>query len=292
MGAMAFVVEKVPWRLPREMLKLMRVDRPIGTWLLMWPALWGLFAAQNGRAQPMLVAIFVLGSFVMRSAGCVANDLADRRFDAQVARTRERPLAAGRIEVAPAVGLLLFLLAIALWLALQLPPLIWKLAGIGALLAVTYPLTKRIVSIPQVYMGAAFGWGAVMGWAAGAGRLDAPAGWLFAATLAWATGYDTIYGMMDRSDDVRIGVRSTALLFGSRVRLAVAVCYAAFFFCLLMAGHHLALHWPYGVAVALVAAHLLWQLKRLRDERTEVLLRTFLSNQWVGPMLFLGIVFG
>ncbi|MEG3638189.1 4-hydroxybenzoate octaprenyltransferase [Magnetococcus sp. PR-3] len=286
-------VERLPFPLIRESLLLMRVNRPIGTYLLMWPALWGVVAASHPETPNLvMLAIFALGAFVMRSAGCVANDLADRNFDKHVARTKLRPLAAGRISVRAAVMLLLLLLSVALLLALQLNFLTIQLAFAGAFLAVTYPLTKRIVYIPQFYMGAAFGWAAVMAWTATAGAL-APGAWLlFAATLTWAAGYDTLYGMMDREDDLKIGVKSTAILFGQRDLFWISVLYGLTAALFIAMGWSLQLQWPYYVTVLLACVHMIWQIYYVRGRETAVLMRAFLSNQWLGLLICAGLWLG
>ena len=286
-------IDRLPSPFVREALRLMRVDRPIGTWLLLWPSLWALTAAA-GRAMPdwRLLVIFSLGAFVMRSAGCVANDLADRRFDPLVARTRERPLAAGRISVAGALGVLLALLLLALLLALQLNALAIQLSFGGLFLALTYPFTKRFVHIPQFYLGAAFGWGVIIAWAAATGAVAVEAWLLFAATLVWAAGYDTIYGMMDREDDLRIGVKSTAILFGRFDIPAVGILYLATLALLAAVGQRLGLGVAFYAALLLGLGQMAWQLRAIRGYPRERLLRTFLSNQWLGLIVWLGFVLG
>ncbi|MBF0157446.1 MAG: 4-hydroxybenzoate octaprenyltransferase [Magnetococcales bacterium] len=286
------LIDLLPWPQGRELLRLMRVDRPIGTWLLLWPSLWALSAASPGPPDLVLVAIFVAGAFVMRSAGCVANDLADRDFDPQVARTRERPLAARRVRPGAALLLLGGLLLLALALAWQLNALAWRMSFGGAFLALTYPFTKRIIHLPQFYMGAAFGWGVIIGWAAVAGTIPVEAWLLFAATLTWAAGYDTIYGMMDREDDLRIGVKSTAILFGRYDRLAVAILYLITLALLHAVGLRLGLGWPYLLALGLSLIAMGWQLWCIRGYPSEALLAAFLSNRWVGLILGIGFVAG
>ncbi|MBF0590015.1 MAG: 4-hydroxybenzoate octaprenyltransferase [Magnetococcales bacterium] len=283
------LVNATPWPLVRESLRLMRVDRPIGTWLLLWPSLWGLVAAQNGTPDLRLIVIFLVGAFVMRSAGCVANDLADRRFDAEVARCKDRPLAAGRISVGAAKGLLFILLGVAFLLALMLGALAFKLCFVGAFLAVSYPFTKRFLDAPQLYMGAAFGWGVIIAWAEASGEVHLAAWLFFGATLAWAAGYDTIYAMMDRPDDLRIGVRSSAILFGERVVLGVGVLYGVMLVLLLAAGVQSGVGWGYFGALMVVQGHLSWQLYRLHQGRAEEMLGLFLSNRWTGLIVLLGL---
>lgn len=286
----ADLVERIPWSLPRELLKLMRVDRPIGTWLLLWPALWSLAAAQKAAhtVEWRLWLIVVIGAFVMRSAGCVANDLADRRFDPLVARTRERPLAAGRVSVTAAALLLLALLTLAFALVTMLSPLAIELAFAGAFLAVTYPFTKRFIRFPQFYMGAAFGWGVVIAWAAVTDALAMETWLIFAATLAWAAGYDTIYAMMDREDDRQIGVHSTALLFGRYVIPATAFLYEIALFLLLLVGWRLHWQWWYYGMLLLAQGQMIWQLITIREQRQEALFAAFLSNKWLGLLILLG----
>ncbi|MEO5378618.1 MAG: 4-hydroxybenzoate octaprenyltransferase [Magnetococcus sp. DMHC-6] len=275
-------VDHFPWPLGRELLRLMRVDRPIGTWLLLWPSLWGLTAASAGRPDLKLVGIFAFGTFLMRSAGCVANDLADRNFDPLVERTRDRPLAAGRVTPGVARRLLFVLLGLAFLLVLFLQPLVIQLSLVGAFLAVSYPFTKRFIQLPQFYMGAAFGWGAVMAWAAVADGVPWAAWMLFAATLTWAAGYDTIYALMDIEDDLKIGVKSTAILFGRYVLLAVAVLYVATVLILGGVGHALGLNGFFYLFLSIASLHMAWQLFRIRRGGREVLLAVFLSNKWTG----------
>ncbi len=287
------MVERLPWPTARELLRLMRVDRPIGTWLLLWPSLWALSAASPPGEMPWgWCLLFTLGAFVMRSAGCVINDIADRHIDPHVARTRNRPLARGSVTLRAALWLLAGLLLIALGIALLLPPAAFNLALAGAFLALSYPFTKRFFRAPQLYMGAAFGWGVVMGWATVAGTLTPVTGLIFFATLSWAAGYDTIYAMMDREDDRKLGVRSTALLFGRHARLAIAVLFGITLVLLAVAGDQLGLGLPYHAALAFTLGHMVWQLVAIGHERTDVLLNVFLSNRWIGLVLFLGFWWG
>ncbi|MBF0609862.1 MAG: 4-hydroxybenzoate octaprenyltransferase [Magnetococcales bacterium] len=289
---MSHWVERIPWPLGREMLKLMRVDRPIGTWLLMWPSLWALTAASQGRPDPWLLVIFAVGAFVMRSAGCVANDLADRNIDPHVARTKERPLAAGRIGVAPALGLLIFLLAIALTIALTLPATALLYCVAGAWLAVSYPFTKRYISFPQFYMGAAFGWGVIIAWATVTASVPLEAWLIFAATLCWAAGYDTIYAMMDRPDDLKIGVHSTAILFGRYDVVATGILYLLTLLLLAWVGVRLHLSWFYFGGLLITAGHMVWQLHRCQGYQTDRLLHAFLANRWIGLGIWLCFLVG
>lgn len=272
----------------RESLLLMRVDRSVGTWLLLWPALWSLMGASSGYPDSTLLIIFILGTFIMRSAGCVANDLADRNFDPHVERTRHRPLARGAVSITHAVGLLIFLLAIALFLGMQLNTVALSLCLPGAFLALSYPLTKRWIDTPQLYLGISFGWATVIAWAAVNGRVDSPAWTLFLATVFWATGYDTIYGMVDKDDDVKIGVKSTAILFGDKGWLAVAVFYGLTTLFWILSGFLLHYSPLYTVAILGAAVHLAIQVVQIRRLPKSQLLGIFISNKWTGGIVFTG----
>ncbi|MBF0447703.1 MAG: 4-hydroxybenzoate octaprenyltransferase [Magnetococcales bacterium] len=285
-------IDRLPSELLRESLKLMRVDRPIGTWLLMWPALWSLVAASVEHLDWLFLGIFALGSFVMRSAGCVINDIADRHFDPHVQRTKERPLAAGRISLLQAFFLLFFLLILALVLALQLNHFALLLCFGGAFLAVTYPFTKRFIHLPQFYMGAAFGWGVIIAWAAVTETVSVEAWIIFAATLTWATAYDTIYAMMDRDDDLVIGIKSTAILFGRYDLIAISILYLITLILLSWVGLRLVLAWPFYLFLGLCFGQMVWQIWSIRDYPKEKFLSVFLSNKWIGILIFLGFILG
>ncbi|MBF0178435.1 MAG: 4-hydroxybenzoate octaprenyltransferase [Magnetococcales bacterium] len=276
----------------KESLLLMRVDRPIGTWLLMWPSLWALAASQRGWPGWRLMAIFVLGSFLMRSAGCVANDITDRDIDPMVARTRDRPLAAGRISLAAARRLLLILLLGALALAFALPMAAIHYCVAGALLALTYPFAKRFIPVPQFHLGVAFAWGVLVAWSAASGSL-APEAWLlFLAAAAWTAGFDTIYAMMDIQDDRKIGVRSTAIFFGRHDIAATGLLYLAALALLALVGWRMQLSWVYFGVLGGAVLHVAWQLHAIRERRPEALLGVFLANKWFGWLPFLGFLFG
>jgi 4-hydroxybenzoate polyprenyltransferase len=268
----------------------MRLHRPIGIWLLLWPTLWALWIASAGRPDAKVFLILVLGTIVVRSAGCVINDFADRKIDPHVARTADRPLATG--EVAPAEALLLFgaLMLIALGLVLNLNRLTVTFALAGALLTVLYPFTKRFLSTPQFVLGVAFSWGVPMAFAATAG--DVPrVGWLlFLATVIWVVIYDTQYAMTDRPDDVRIGVRSTAILFGDLDRAFIAGLQALLLTSLVLVGRSAAMGpWYYG---GLVAAGLLcaYQAYLIKERDLVQSFRAFLNNAWLGGAVFAGIL--
>ncbi|MBF0187204.1 MAG: 4-hydroxybenzoate octaprenyltransferase [Magnetococcales bacterium] len=283
------LVDDLPWPLGRELLRLMRVDRPIGTWLVLWPSLWVLVAAGGGSPDWGLVMIFVTGAFVMRSAGCVANDIADRKFDPHVERTRDRPLAAGRVTLRVAIVLLLVLLLVALLLATMLNLLTIGLCFAGAFLAVSYPYTKRFIDLPQLYLGIAFGWGTVIAWAAATNGLQWSVLPFFLATVVWTTGYDTLYGLVDRDDDLKIGVRSTAILFGDRVIQAVALLYGLTLVMLFIGGIAVEASPGFFLVLMVVQGHFTWQIWRVRHGDREQAFKMFLSNQWVGMIVFIGL---
>ena len=273
-----------PW------LRLMRFDRPIGIALLLWPTWWGLWLAAGGLPSWKNLVIFTLGVVVMRAAGCVINDYADRHLDPHVERTRTRPIAAGEIRPGQAMALFFALLLIALALVLMTNRLTVLMAFMGALLAGTYPFFKRFTHFPQVVLGAAFGWSIPMAFAAEAGHVPALAWWLFAANLVWTVIYDTQYAMADRDDDLKVGVKSTAIAFG---RLDVPIIGALMglkLALLLLIGLKFLPDPMYFTAVALIFLHFQLQLWRIRERDPTACFQAFLSNHWVGLFLFAGIV--
>jgi len=288
---------RTPWQAARVLLqhysrylRLMRLHRPIGIWLLLWPTLWALWIASAGKPDETIFLILVLGTIVVRSAGCVINDFADRKFDAKVARTSQRPLATG--EVAPAEALLLFaaLMLIALGLVLTLNPQTVTFAVAGAVITVIYPFTKRFLSTPQFVLGVAFSWGVPMAFAATAG--DVPrVGWLlFLAAMIWVVVYDTQYAMTDRDDDVKIGVRSTAILFGDLDRAFIVGLQSLFLATLVLVGRSADLGaWYYG-GLGAAAALGLYQAYLIKDRDGTQSFRAFLNNAWLGGAVFAGIV--
>lgn len=270
--------------------RLTRIDKPVGTLLLLWPTLTALWIASGGAPTPLHVAIFVAGTFLMRSAGCAINDVADRDFDGHVKRTADRVVASGRVSAAEA---LLVSCALTLAAALLLVPLnllTFALALLGVVVAATYPLFKRFFPLPQAYLAIAFSFGIPMAFAAVQGQVPAVGWWLFAANLFWVVAYDTEYAMVDRDDDLRIGVRSSAILFGRADVAAVMACYGAYFAGLLMVGALAHLNWPFylGWLVGLAIALYHYTLIRTRDR--ERCLRAFRHNQWVGLAIFAGVV--
>jgi len=274
-----------------EYAHLARLDRPIGTWLLLWPALWALWVAGAGRPEPRVLIVFVLGVVVMRAAGCVVNDFADRDIDPHVRRTRDRPLAARR--VAPAEALVLFgaLIAIALILVTRLNELTVKLAFIGALLTISYPFVKRVFPMPQLYLGISFGgWSVPMAFAAQTGVLPRVCWLLYIAAVIWAALYDTIYAMIDREDDLRIGVKSSAILFADMDRFLIGVMQLMMLLSLVLAGHSMHFGGWYQAGVLAAAVLFLWQQWLIRKREPAGCLRAFLNNQYVGLAVFVGIL--
>jgi 4-hydroxybenzoate polyprenyltransferase len=273
-----------------EYVKLMRLDRPIGIWLLMWPALWALWIAGDGKPSPKILVVFVLGTVVMRSAGCVINDFVDRNVDPYVRRTRERPLAARRIG--PVEALLLFgvLSLLALLLVTQLDMFTIQLAAIGAVLAVSYPFFKRFFPLPQLYLGAAFGWAVPMAYAAQTGFLPRLAWVLFMIAVLWAAVYDTLYAMVDRDDDLKIGVKSSAILFADMDRLLIGAMQAMMLFALLLVGRTLQFGDWYTAAVVAAAVFFVYQQWLIRKREPVKCLSAFTNNHYVGMAIFIGIV--
>jgi 4-hydroxybenzoate polyprenyltransferase len=273
-----------------DILQLMRLDKPIGTLLLLWPMLWALWFAGSGTPARALLAIFLIGALAMRSAGCVVNDLLDRNIDPHVARTRNRPLAARRLSPYTALVVLLVLLVLALCLALQLNAATLRLAFIGAALSLSYPLLKRFFSLPQIYLGFAFGWAVPMAFSATLGFVPREGWVLFIATVLWACIYDTFYAMVDRDDDRRIGVRSSAISFGEQDLLVITAMQAMMLLALFLVGRSLhrgsRFHW------ALLAGALLfaWQLWTARRRDRAGCFRAFRQNNWYGLVVFAGIV--
>ncbi|MBK9394472.1 MAG: 4-hydroxybenzoate octaprenyltransferase [Uliginosibacterium sp.] len=270
--------------------KLMRLDKPIGTLLLLWPTLWGLWLAGEGKPDLMTVWIFALGTLLMRSAGCVINDWADRRFDGEVARTRERPLVTGRVSPREALFLAAGLALVAFLLVLRLPKLVWWLSVPALLLAASYPFTKRFFAVPQAYLGFAFGFGIPMAFAALQGNVPVLAWILLLANVFWAIAYDTEYAMVDREDDLRIGIKTSAITFGRFDVWAVMVCYLFFLLTMVGAGWLAARGGFYylGLAGGLGLAVYHGYLIRGRDR--DRCFAAFRHNSWIGAVVFLGIV--
>ena len=281
-----------PWL--RPYLRLARADRPIGAWLLLLPCWWsaGLAAVAAGHPypNPWHVLLFFVGAFVMRGAGCTWNDIIDRDLDAQVARTRSRPIPSGQVTVRAAAIFLLAQALIGLAVLVQFNRFT-IVVGIGSLAIVAiYPLAKRITWWPQIVLGLAFSWGALMGWAAVFARIDAPALLLYAGAIAWVIGYDTIYAHQDREDDALIGVKSTARLFGKRTRLALTSFYAAAVLLIGLAGAAAGAGPVFVIGCIFFGAHLGWQIEKLNIDDPDLCLRMFKSNREAGLILFAALI--
>lgn len=271
--------------------RLIRLDKPIGIYLLLWPALWALVLAARGMPDLAILAVFVLGVVLMRSAGCAINDFADREIDPHVARTRDRPLASGALAPREAVWIAAVLSALALGLAvLVLNGLTIALALAAGVLAATYPFMKRLHSLPQVHLGVAFAWSVPMAFTATTGAWPGTLAWLlFAATIAWTVAYDTMYAMADREDDLKLGIKSTAILFGRADRLAVGLMQALVILMLVGAGRLGGLGPAYYVSLGIGGTLFIYQQWLLRGRAPERCLRAFLNNQYFGLVVFLGI---
>ena len=281
------------WRRLRRSLHeyglLTRLNRPIGILLLLWPVLWALWIAAGGVPDLKLLVIFVAGTVLTRSAGCVINDFADRDFDPHVRRTRDRPLAARRVSPYEALVLFAVLMLAALVLVLQLDGLTLRLSLVAAGLAISYPFVKRFFPAPQLYLGIAFGWGVPMAFAATTGGIP-KVGWLvFLVTVLWAGIYDTLYAMVDRDDDLLIGIRSTAILFGDMDRVAIGIMQLVMVWGLVLVGQNLDFSLPYYAGVVAAALLFGWQQWLARDRSRDQCFRAFLNNNYVGLALFLGI---
>ncbi len=271
------------------LLQLIRFDKPVGTFLLLAPTLWALCIAAAGVPDYHLLFIFVTGTFVMRSAGCIINDLADREMDGAVARTRERPLVTGAVTVGEARALLVALLAVALVLVLFTNRLTIALSFAGAALAATYPFMKRYTHLPQVVLGAAFSWSIPMAFAAQSGELP-PALWLiFLGNLLWTVAYDTEYAMVDREDDLVIGIKSTAILFGTHDRAIIGCLQALCLVVMYLAGEAFGLGPAYRLALLVAAGLFVYQQTLIRERSPAGCFRAFLNNQWVGAAILVGV---
>jgi 4-hydroxybenzoate polyprenyltransferase len=273
-----------------EYARLMRLDRPIGIWLLLWPCLWALWISAAGRPDERVFVIFLIGTFVMRSAGCVINDFADREFDPHVRRTANRPLARGAVSPAEALALFAVLGLVALALVIPLNRPTQTLALVGGALAVTYPFLKRFFSLPQAYLGLAFSWSVPMAFAAQTGELPLVAWVLFAAGVLWTTAYDTIYAMVDREDDLVIGVRSSAILFGRADRGIVAALQLGALALLVLTGLLAGLGGWYWLGLGVAAATALHQQYLIRHRDPGECFRAFLNNNLFGLAVFGGIL--
>ena len=278
-------------RRAQEYGRLARFDRPIGTWLLLWPALWALWVAGGGRPAQKVLIVFVLGVVVMRAAGCVINDFADRDIDPHVKRTRDRPLAARRVSPTEALVLFVVLGAAALWLVTRLNGFTVKLAIIGAALTVSYPFVKRFFPLPQLYLGISFGgWSVPMAFAAQRDSLPRIAWVLYIAAVIWTAMYDTIYAMIDREDDITIGVKSSAILFADMDRFLIGAMQAMTLLTLVLAGRDMRFGGWYYAGLVAAGILFLYQQWLIREREPAACLRAFLNNNYVGMVIFIGVL--
>lgn len=278
------------WQKIAPFWQLMRFDRPIGTLLLMWPMLWTLWIAGDGRPSPGVVVIFVLGTIVMRAAGCVINDFADRNFDGHVERTRNRPLARGLVTPKQAIALFLALVVIAFGLVLLTNDLTVKLSFGGLALAFVYPFMKRYTHLPQIVLGAAFSWAIPMAYAAQTGELPPEVWVIYIANVLWTVVYDTFYAMVDRPDDLKIGIKSTAILFGENDRTITAMLQVMTVAALVLVGRRFELGFLYMASLVVVAGLFGWQQYLIRNRQRQDCFRAFMNNNWVGFAVFVGVV--
>jgi 4-hydroxybenzoate polyprenyltransferase len=271
-------------------VQLMRLDKPIGIWLLLWPTLWALWLAGEGHPDAGIFVVFLLGVVIMRSAGCVLNDFADRNIDPYVERTRTRPIASGAVAPMEALTLFVALALIAIGLAAMLNRLAQMLAIVGAGLTIVYPFIKRFVSIPQFVLGAAFGWAVPMAFAAQTGETAQLAWLVFGTAIIWAVIYDTFYAMADREDDLKIGVKSTAILFGDADLFVIGGLQILMLAALIFIGNMAELGFAYYASVFIAAILMAWHQWVARDRQPAACFRVFLHNHYIGMIVFIGIV--
>jgi len=270
--------------------RLMRLDKPIGILLLLWPTLWALWLSSNGSPNWSILWIFILGTVLMRSAGCVINDFADRDFDPHVERTRNRPLAAGLVSKKEALVLFAVLVLLSFLLILRLNTLTLQLSVAAVFLAASYPFTKRFFAIPQAYLGIAFGFGIPMGFAAQTGSVPPVAWAMLVANVFWAIAYDTEYAMVDREDDLKIGIKTSAITFGKYDILAVMLSYAATLSILACVGLKLGLGWTYYAGLTGAAGIAAYHYTLIRQRERAQCFKAFLHNNWFGAAVFAGIL--
>lgn len=270
--------------------QITRIDKPIGTYLLLWPTYWALWVASDGLPDGVLLLIFTLGVVIMRSAGCVINDFADRKVDGKVKRTEQRPLVSGLMTPDQAIMLFGFLIGAAMALAINLSWLTIQYAVIALILATSYPFMKRYTHLPQVVLGAAFSWGMIMAFAEIQGQVPTVAWLLFLANLLWTVAYDTMYAMVDRDDDLKIGVKSTAILFGRFDIRIIGFLQLMVLAILLTIGELMAYGWPYQLSLVVAAGFFCYQQMLIKDRRREPCFKAFLNNHYVGLVIFVGLV--
>jgi 4-hydroxybenzoate polyprenyltransferase len=285
----SFVAQSSLYKKAALYTQLTRLDKPIGILLLLWPTLIALWIAAKGWPDPLVLFVFVTGVILMRSAGCAINDYADRDIDNKVKRTRQRPLTSGKITGKEALLVFAVLSLTAFGLVLLMNELtIWMSLG-GVLLAASYPFMKRYHYLPQVHLGAAFGWAAPMAYTAQANELNATAWLIFLATILWATAYDTMYAMVDYDDDIKIGVKSTAILFGNQDRLIIGIIQLLLILNLILIGHRAQLSGFYYLGVSAAAVFAAYQQYLIKDREREPCFQAFLNNNWFGMVLFIGV---
>lgn len=272
-----------------EYILLTRLNRPIGIYLVFWPMMWGLWIAAEGKPDPLVLVVFVLGTVLMRSAGCAINDFADREFDPHVSRTEQRPLARKAIKPVEAVGVFVVLSLISLALVLTMNKLTLMLAIPGAFLAGSYPFMKRLTHLPQAYLGVAFGWAIPMAYAAQAGELPTAIWLFFIANIFWALAYDTMYAICDREDDLKIGVKSAAILMGRFDRLGIGLMQVMTLALLALGGLSFGLGLPYMLGLLAATGFAIYQQYLIRDRDPKLSFKAFLNNHYFGMAVFLGI---
>lgn len=274
-------------------ISLMRLDKPIGIYLLLWPTLWAIWIASEGKPDLLVLFVFVAGVVLMRSAGCVINDFADRKIDAHIERTADRPMATGKVSSKEAIILFVVLCLVSFGLVLLMNSLTIKLSFIGLLLAASYPFMKRFTHLPQLYLGVAFGWAIPMAFAAIQNTVP-PVGWvLLLGAIIWAVIYDTMYAMVDREDDLKIGVKSTAILFGEYDRLIIGILQFVMIFVLLIAGRMASpesLDWPFHIALLLAAVIMMQHRVMIREGDRDKCFLAFKQNHWIGLVILFGII--
>lgn len=273
----------------KPFIELIRIDRPIGILLLLWPTLWGLWIAGHGQPSLKIVIIFIFGTFFMRSAGCVVNDFADKKYDKDVTRTQKRPLASGILKSRHAMWLFLTLIGCSFLLVSQTNRLTLELAVIGVVLACTYPYAKRFTYLPQIHLGIAFGWAIPMSFAAQISALPRECWAIFIVTIIWAVIYDTEYAMVDRDDDLKIGVKSTAILFGEDDRFIIGLLQILMLFGLFMIGNVASLSWQFYLSIAITALIFCHQQLKLKERTRNAYFKAFRSNNYVGLTIFIGV---
>ncbi|SMY17546.1 4-hydroxybenzoate octaprenyltransferase [Photobacterium aquimaris] len=273
----------------RAFWQLARFDRPIGSLLLLWPTLWALFLAADDLPKTDVLLVFVLGVVFMRAAGCVINDFADRNVDGHVKRTANRPMPSGKVSEREALGLFSLLVLVSFLLVLTMNTLTIMLSVVAVILAATYPFMKRYTHLPQLVLGAAFGWSIPMAYAAQSGALPAVAWLLFVANILWTIAYDTLYAMVDRDDDLKVGIKSTAILFGRFDKLIVGLLQLATIMLLIVVGGMLQLSQCYYWALLLASALFVYQQMLIQSRQREQCFKAFLNNNYVGMVIFIGI---